>query len=194
MRKYEKVVSWGTRIHTIWLGIISRCYNKKCRIYKFYGGRGIHVCDEWKNDIMLFYDWAVSNGYADNLTIDRIDNDGDYEPSNCRWVNRKQQANNRRSNTRLTLNGETHTLSEWGDITGISSATLWNRKFKCKWSDEKTLTAPCRHVTRLTKKQINDIMVDAANGIKIIEIAKKYNINRHTVSSAISRACNPEKK
>lgn len=151
------------------------------------------MCDEWKNDIMLFYDWAVSNGYADNLTIDRINNDGDYEPSNCRWVNQKQQANNRRSNTRLTLNGETHTLSEWGDITGISSATLWNRKFKCKWSDEKTLTAPCRHVTRLTKKQINDIMVDAANGIKIIEIAKKYNINRHTVSSAISRACHPEK-
>ena len=78
--------------------------------YKNYGARGIKICDEWKNDFKAFYDWAMSNGYADNLTIDRIDVNGNYEPSNCRWVTKEIQNKNTRRNINITYNGKTHNV------------------------------------------------------------------------------------
>lgn len=85
-----------TRVYRIWSGMKSRCSNPKVNKYPLYGGRGIEVCDEWMRDVCAFYEWAVSNGYADNLTIDRIDCDGNYEPGNCRWVSVAEQNRNRR--------------------------------------------------------------------------------------------------
>ena len=105
----------GTRLYRIWTGAKDRCLNTNSKYWDRYGGRGITFCDEWKT-FENFMEWAKQNGYSKKLTLDRIDNDGNYEPSNCRWATMKQQQNNRSNNLRYTFKGVTHTLSEWSDI------------------------------------------------------------------------------
>lgn len=129
------------KIYLTWQSMRKRCESPNNKNFTDYGGRGIKVCEEWRNDFQAFYDWAMANGYADNLTIDRIDVNGNYEPSNCRWVSRKIQSNNRRNNVYLTYKGETHTISEWGEIKNIKPSVLYQRKRK-GWSVEKMLETP----------------------------------------------------
>lgn len=112
------------RLYNIWASIRQRCYYKKSKQYKDYGGRGIKICDEWLNNFVEFELWAKQNGYKENLTIDRINVDGNYEPSNCRWVTMKEQNNNKRNNRYIEYNNEIHTLSEWSDILGFSQQKL----------------------------------------------------------------------
>lgn len=129
-----------TRLFKIWSDMKSRCYNKNNKSYARYGGRGISVCREWVDSFENFRNWAVRNGYEESLTIDRIDNDGNYCPENCRWATVKSQMQNTSRNRRLWLNGEIHTLSEWSDITGIKSHTIARRIDVYKWDLEKALT------------------------------------------------------
>ena len=110
----------NTRIYRIWCGMKRRCYNKHNEHFDRYGGRGIIVCDEWKTDFMNFYDWAMSNGYDDKLSIDRINNEGNYEPSNCRWANQKQQIVNSTATIKCSLGGNIVSLSDIADILGVS--------------------------------------------------------------------------
>lgn len=117
----------GERIHNIWKCMRSRCSNQNNDSYENYGGRGVSVCDEWKNDFQSFYDWSMHNGYADNLSIDRINNDGDYSPENCRWTTALTQANNTRRNRYITYNNITHTCSEWARILGLRKDVLRHR-------------------------------------------------------------------
>ena len=86
----------GTRLYNIWTNMKDRVFNTKNKQYNDYGGRGITICDGWKNDVKSFYDWAMSNGYSDDLSLDRIDNDGGYSPENCRWTTRTVQSRNTR--------------------------------------------------------------------------------------------------
>lgn len=132
-----------TRLHSIWANMIQRCTNIKASGYLDYGGRGITVCDVWRNDFKEFYDWALVNGYDDTMTIDRIDVNGNYCPDNCRWTTKLKQANNKRNNRMLTFGGSTHTLAEWSDITGIKQATLFAR-LKKGWTIERALTTPTK--------------------------------------------------
>ena len=102
-----------------------RCYDKNHKLYNRYGGRGITICDEWAKDFMSFYNWSMANGYQDNLTIDRIDNNKGYSPDNCRWVDMKIQSNNRCNNRRVCYQGQEYTLSELADKLGIEYKHFW---------------------------------------------------------------------
>lgn len=127
--KRQKHGFTNNRIYNIYRGMKTRCYNNKDYHYQWYGAKGIKICDEWLNDFMSFYNWAINNGYKDDLTIDRINTHGNYEPSNCRWVTTKQQSNNRKNNNLITINGVTHTLSEWSEISGVHHKAIY-RKLK----------------------------------------------------------------
>lgn len=129
----------GERLHGIWKGMKSRCYNRNRANYKDYGGKGVVVCDEWKNNFEAFYVWAVTHGYSDELSIDRIDPEGNYEPSNCRWADSTIQGSNRTNVAVIECNGEKHTVTEWAKITGIKYATIYNRIFIHNWPIEKAL-------------------------------------------------------
>ena len=140
--KYNKETT-RTRLYGIWQGMKCRCATKTSGSYERYGAKGVSVCDEWKKDFTSFYNWALSNGYSDELTIDRIDYDGDYEPSNCRWADWIVQGNNRSSNVNVIYAGETHTVSEWSRILSIRMGTIYSRRKK-GWSFEKIFSTPVR--------------------------------------------------
>ncbi len=115
------------RLYRIWSCMKTRCYNKNRKDYKYYGGRGISVCNEWKSDFAAFRKWSLSSGYSDNLTLDRIDPDGNYCPSNCRWATAKEQGNNRRQTIFFEIDGVHKPLSQWAEDTGIPRQKLYSR-------------------------------------------------------------------
>ena len=102
----------------------TRCYNKKSKSYKDYGGRGISICLKWRNETISFYNWAMANGYKKGLQIDRINNNGNYTPSNCRWITKREQSRNRRSNNWLEYNGKRMLITDWAKEFNISSSCI----------------------------------------------------------------------
>ena len=132
-----------TSLYEVWKSIKQRCFNPKSKGYVNYGGRGIIMCEIWKNNFESFYQWSISNGYKKGLTIDRIDNNGNYEPSNCRWVDRFIQNNNTRQAKLYTISGVTKTLSEWCNIYNVNRNTIKNRMQKYSCSIEEALHKKC---------------------------------------------------
>ena len=128
---------YKSRLYRIWQAIKGRCYCNTSDDWECYGGRGIKMCDEWKDDFSTFQKWALENGYDETAqkfecTIDRIDVDGDYTPTNCKWSNATEQANNRRNNLKIEHNGEIHTLKEWSNILGFGYDRVQQRMSKGK--------------------------------------------------------------
>lgn len=128
------------RIYYIWQRMKQRCRDSNCEDYKDYGGRGISICSEWL-DFTSFHTWAHENGYAPDLTLDRKDNNGNYEPGNCKWSTIKEQARNKRSNHKIYYNGKLLCLSEISEITGIESSLLRYR-LKSNFSQDRLFTPP----------------------------------------------------
>ena len=133
------------RLYGVWLRIKARCLYPNATGYKDYGGRGIGICEEWKNSYESFRAWALSNGYDPNAPygkcmIERIDVNKDYCPENCKWVDRTEQANNTRRNHFITFQGETLTISQWGEKLGIDKKKLWERIYLYEMPPEKALS------------------------------------------------------
>ena len=132
----------GTRLYRIWTNIKTRCLNPNSTHYQNYGAKGITICDEWKNDFKVFYNWAMSHGYSDELTIDRINNKLGYSPDNCRWVDMSIQANNRSSCRMITIDNQTKSMKEWCEILGMNYSLVRDRLNR-GWNPEKALfTSP----------------------------------------------------
>lgn len=137
--KKEAVTKHGmrkTRLYKIWSNMVMRCEVPNSSSADRYYDRGIKICSEWRNSFEIFRDWAFASGYADNLTIDRIDNDGNYEPSNCRWATATEQGRNKRNNVLLTCNGETRCMAEWAEVTNQPRSRL-NNRYRRGWSDSE---------------------------------------------------------
>jgi hypothetical protein len=133
------------RIHNIWCGMKARCYNPHVQCFSHYGGRGIQVCDQWLHDSKAFIDWSMSHGYTDELSIDRTDVNGDYEPDNCRWASKGEQARNTTQNHFITINGLTKCFSDWAHDAGISVQTAIKRMYR-GWTVEQALGLEKRSV------------------------------------------------
>lgn len=127
------------RIYTIYKHMIDRCFNPKNPYFNLYGGRNITVCEEWKNDYKSFQKWSLENGYKENLSIDRINNDGNYCPENCRWTTMLVQQINRGNNRRIFYNGKNLCLSEWCRLLGFKHNAFLGRLKKNNWTYEETL-------------------------------------------------------
>lgn len=127
----------NTRLYRIWSQMKNRENNHDGQRPTYVGKL---MCAEWKNSFMNFYNWAISNGYADNLTIDRIDNNKGYEPTNCRWATATQQVRNRSNTLLINYQGKTKPLAEWCELLGLDYNTTWTRLHRYKWSSEKAFT------------------------------------------------------
>lgn len=133
----------NSRLYSIYCNMISRTENPRASAYGVYGGRGIAICQEWRCGFSAFRKWALANGYRDDLSIDRIENDKGYFPENCRWVKMIDQFNNRRSNRLLSFSGETKTIAEWARHLSIKRQTLYSR-LNAGWAVERALSAPAK--------------------------------------------------
>lgn len=180
---------YGTRLYNIWQGMKKRCYNIDDKDYHNYGRRGIIICEEWKDDFTNFQLWAIKNGYTDLLTIDRINNNGNYEPSNCRWVSIEEQNNNKRNTRFVTYNKETHPVSYWLKKQNISKSCFYGR-IKEGWSDLEALELVKRDFKNKPYSKEEDDYIMSSN-LPIKEIAQKLN---RTCSAIYTRRKNLKQK
>ena len=170
----DNTVGKRHRLYSIWNNIIGRTECKNSQQYKYYGQRGIKICDDWRNSYLAFKEWALSNGYDDTLTIDRIDVNGNYEPNNCRWTDMKHQARNTRHNKLYTINGVTKCLQDWCNYYGMNRNTVVKR-LRLNWDITRALTQPIRknnHYSQYTYelKDVTPLLLQNLKGVDAIYI------------------------
>ena len=133
-----------TKLYQIWVSMRKRCVNKNDKAYQNYGARGIRVCDEWKNSFENFRNWCLENGYKQGLSIDRIDNNGNYCPENCRWTTRYYQSRNTRGNHIIEYNGKQYIMRDLANLLGIKYSTLAARLLVYGWTVEDAINKKVR--------------------------------------------------
>ena len=168
----------------VWRTMKQRCLVPTCKDYRLYGGRGIRICDEWLNDFFSFNSWAEKNGYKEGLMLDRIDNDGNYEPKNCRWATSVEQANNKRTNVFITLNGETNTLREWCTFINIRYGTV-EARLRRGWTIEQAFgIEPYNPPKRILKSRRKKVLQFSMDNVFLREWDSMYNAAEYL-------GCNP---
>lgn len=189
------------RLKSIYNGMRLRCYNENNVNYKYYGGKGVTICDEWLLSFENFFDWAINNGYNENLTIDRIDSEKEYSPDNCKWSTKKEQAYNRSISVKLTLNGRTMYMTEWAEELGIDKKTLsW--RYNNGWSDEEILSNKKDIILEYNGESKNLLEWSKQTGIKKSTLWDRYNkgwkvkdiLTRKTKDREIKITYNNERK
>lgn len=165
----------------------ARTSNQNSPLYKYYGGRGISMKKEWFNSFQVFYDWAMANGYEDSLTIDRINNEGNYEPSNCRWVDMKIQSTNKRSNFYIKHNKEVKTLTEWSKKTKIPHSSLSYRLRHQGLTIGQAIKASTRDTQNQKKLDLIKQCLQSNPHISIRQIAKKTGISKSAVQRLLKK-------
>lgn len=168
-------ITLNKRLRRIYGNMKNRCNNKKSNRFHRYGARGIKVCEEWAKSFANFQNWALNNGYEDHLTLDRINNDGDYEPKNCRWATYKEQSHNSSANRGITINGETKTITEWCEHYDIPYYVINNRINKYNWDYITAFTVPIRKAKTFTFLGENLTINQISKKTKI----PKYALYRH---------------
>lgn len=175
-KKYN--VKYPRRLYHSWHCMIERCEKEDNRYYYNYGGRGISVCEEWHN-FEVFATWALQNGYDESKTIDRINNDGNYCPENCKWSTKREQENNKRTNRKVEINGDVLNLSEWCEIFGISQVTVQSR-LRYGWDIVDAITTP------VPKRRII-LCIETGETFRFAsEAGKKYGVSASSISMAAS--------
>lgn len=175
-KKWDGASKINQRLYKIWFGIVDRCTNDDNQMFRLYGGRGIRVCDEW----LLFHsflDWAITAGDHRGKSIDRIDNDGNYEPGNCRWATAKQQARNRSSTNRYEFKGQELCIPEIAELSGVSVATLRYRIIACGETASEAASRPAKKAIRIAEK----------GHATITEIASATGVDRDLVYLRLKR-------
>lgn len=160
-KEYKEYSSYS-RLHNIWKLMKQRCFNKNATGYHNYGGRGITICKEWL-DYNVFVNWAINNGYSDNLSIDRIDVNGNYEPNNCRFVNNIVQANNTRRNNKVYYKGELKTIAEVARISGINYRTLHNRITRGCWDIKDAINPNINGILESLGRKVEKCNIDGSH-------------------------------
>jgi phosphopantetheinyl transferase (holo-ACP synthase) len=160
-----------------WLGMIQRCTNEKHTSYKDYGGRGITICDRWLNSFTEFLNDMGPR--PDGHSIERIDNNGNYEPQNCKWASQKEQATNRRDIVHLTINNETLTIEQWAERSGISADIIYTR-IKNNWSPERAISEPAKKI--LSKEEILEI---CNSNETQMQLAERFNTSQSAVQAIL---------
>lgn len=170
-------------LYVVWIGMMGRCNNPKRDNYKHYGGRGITVCERWH----VFENFVADIGDRPaGATLERIDNDGNYEPGNCRWATRREQGRNTRRNRMLTVDGVTRCLKDWAEIQGIASMVILNR-IKQGWSVRDAVLKPVAAYSALTEEDRPRVVAMLESGVSITEIAEEFGKNRGDVWRFIHR-------
>lgn len=170
------------RLYGIWKGIKVRTHNTHHKDYKYCGAKGITICDEWDKSYEAFKEWALNNGYRDDLTIDRIDNSGNYCPENCRWADLYTQANNKSNNHLITYNGKTQNMTQWARETGVRRELIKDR-LKSGWSVEDALT---KRKCELWERKDNRLLTYDGKTMTVSQWAKEIGVNRSTLSHRIN--------
>lgn len=176
----------GSRLYGIWYDMRQRCSYEKSINWHLYGGRGIRVCDEWQESFEPFRDWALSHDYEDGLQLNRIDNDGNYCPENCKWSTRIEQGNNRRTCVYVTIGGVTKSVSEWCRETGVNRMVAYSR-IRRGWEPEQavTITDPKVGIDRNASSKYKPVTVDGERFGSIKAAAEHIGVMPKTFSAAL---------